>query len=104
MMLHELTLNELTASLAAGEVSSREAMQACLDRIDAVELGVIQGPGHGIPLHRVVRLISLVAHQSQNLVAGRLQLFRQFVPDQSSRSGDRDLHCQPASKRDSCAP
>ena len=37
MMLHELTLNELTARLAAGEVSSREAMQACLDRIDAVE-------------------------------------------------------------------
>ena len=37
MMLHELTLNELTAKLAAGEVSSREAMQACLDRIDAVD-------------------------------------------------------------------
>ena len=37
MMLHELTLNELTARLAAGEVSSREAMQACLDRIDAVD-------------------------------------------------------------------
>ena len=37
MMLHELSLTELTARLAAGEVSSREAMQACLDRIDAVD-------------------------------------------------------------------
>ena len=37
MMLHELTLNELTAKLAAKEVSSRDAMQACLDRIDAVD-------------------------------------------------------------------
>ena len=37
MILHELTLNELTAKLAAKEVSSRDAMQACLDRIDAVD-------------------------------------------------------------------
>jgi len=37
MMLHELTLTELTAKLASKEVSSREAMQACLDRIDAVD-------------------------------------------------------------------
>ncbi|MDP6677254.1 MAG: amidase family protein, partial [Verrucomicrobiota bacterium] len=37
MMLHELTLSALTAKLAAGEVSAREAMQACLDRIDAVD-------------------------------------------------------------------
>ena len=36
-MLHELTLSGLTAKLAAKEVSSREAMQACLDRIDAVD-------------------------------------------------------------------
>lgn len=36
-MLHELTLSALTAKLAAGEVSAREAMQACLDRIDAVD-------------------------------------------------------------------
>jgi len=37
MMLHELSLTELTAKLAAKEVSAREAMQACLDRIDAVD-------------------------------------------------------------------
>ena len=37
MMLHELSLKELTAKLAAKEVSSRDAMQACLDRIDAVD-------------------------------------------------------------------
>ncbi|MDP7012364.1 MAG: Asp-tRNA(Asn)/Glu-tRNA(Gln) amidotransferase subunit GatA [Verrucomicrobiota bacterium] len=37
MMLHELTLSALTAKLAAGEVSAREAMQACLDRVDAVD-------------------------------------------------------------------
>jgi len=36
-MLHELTLSGLTAKLAAGEVSAREAMQACLDRVDAVD-------------------------------------------------------------------
>ena len=36
-MLYELTLSALTAKLAAGEVSAREAMQACLDRIDAVD-------------------------------------------------------------------
>ncbi|MDP6793965.1 MAG: Asp-tRNA(Asn)/Glu-tRNA(Gln) amidotransferase subunit GatA [Verrucomicrobiota bacterium] len=36
-MLHELTLSALTANLAAGKVSAREAMQACLDRIDAVD-------------------------------------------------------------------
>ena len=36
-MLHELTLSALTAKLAAGEVSAREAMQACLDRVDAVD-------------------------------------------------------------------
>ena len=36
-MLHELTLSGLTAKLAAKEVSSLEAMQACLDRIDAVD-------------------------------------------------------------------
>ncbi|MEC8972557.1 MAG: amidase, partial [Verrucomicrobiota bacterium] len=36
-MLHELTLSALTAKLAAGEVSAHEAMQACLDRIDAVD-------------------------------------------------------------------
>ena len=36
-MLHKLTLTGLTAKLAAREVSSREAMQACLDRIDAVD-------------------------------------------------------------------
>ena len=36
-MLYELTLSGLTAKLAAKEVSSREAMQACLDRIDAVD-------------------------------------------------------------------
>ena len=36
-MPHELTLSGLTAKLAAKEVSSREAMQACIDRIDAVD-------------------------------------------------------------------
>jgi len=36
-MLHELTLSVLTTKLAAGEVSAREAMQACIDRIDAVD-------------------------------------------------------------------
>ncbi|MDP6084334.1 MAG: Asp-tRNA(Asn)/Glu-tRNA(Gln) amidotransferase subunit GatA [Verrucomicrobiota bacterium] len=37
MMLHELTLCGLAAKLDAREVSAREAMQACLDRIDAVD-------------------------------------------------------------------
>ena len=36
-MLHELTLCGLAAKLDAREVSAREAMQACLDRIDAVD-------------------------------------------------------------------
>ena len=36
-MLHELTLSGLTSKLATKEVSSREAMQACLDRIAAVD-------------------------------------------------------------------
>ena len=37
MILHELTIGELTKKLASKEVSSREAMQACLDRIDEVD-------------------------------------------------------------------
>jgi len=37
MILHELTIGELTNKLASKEVSSREAMQACLDRIDEVD-------------------------------------------------------------------
>ncbi len=37
MILHELTIAELTAKLASKEVSSREAMHSCLDRIDAVD-------------------------------------------------------------------
>jgi len=37
MILHELTIGELTKKLASKEVSSREAMQACLDRIDQVD-------------------------------------------------------------------
>jgi aspartyl-tRNA(Asn)/glutamyl-tRNA(Gln) amidotransferase subunit A len=36
-MLNELTLSELTARLARGEASAREATQACLDRIAAVD-------------------------------------------------------------------
>ncbi len=36
-MLHELTLSGLTSKLASKEVSSRDAMQACLDRIAAVD-------------------------------------------------------------------
>ncbi len=36
-MLHELTLSGLTAKLAAKEVRARDAMKACLDRIDAVD-------------------------------------------------------------------
>ena len=37
MILHELTIGELTKKLASKEVSSREAMQSCLDRIDEVD-------------------------------------------------------------------
>jgi aspartyl-tRNA(Asn)/glutamyl-tRNA(Gln) amidotransferase subunit A len=36
-MLNQLTISELTAKLAAGEASAREAMQACLDRIQRVD-------------------------------------------------------------------
>lgn len=36
-MIYELTIDELTSKLASKEISSREAMQACLDRIDAVD-------------------------------------------------------------------
>lgn len=36
-MLNELTIAGLSAKLAAREASSREAMQACLDRIDQVD-------------------------------------------------------------------
>jgi aspartyl-tRNA(Asn)/glutamyl-tRNA(Gln) amidotransferase subunit A len=36
-MLNELTIAELAAKLAAGEVSSREATQACLDRVRQVD-------------------------------------------------------------------
>jgi aspartyl-tRNA(Asn)/glutamyl-tRNA(Gln) amidotransferase subunit A len=37
MMLHQLTISELTARLGRREVSSREAMQACLDQIARTE-------------------------------------------------------------------
>ena len=37
MILHELTIDELTKKLASKEVSSRDAMQACLDRIDDID-------------------------------------------------------------------
>ncbi len=36
-MLNQLTISELTARLARREVSSRETMQACLDRIEEVD-------------------------------------------------------------------
>src|SRR5216117_2351326 len=36
-MLNQLTLSELTGRLARREVSSREIVQACLDRIRAVD-------------------------------------------------------------------
>jgi aspartyl-tRNA(Asn)/glutamyl-tRNA(Gln) amidotransferase subunit A len=36
-MLNQLTISELTARLAAREVSAREAMRACLDRIEKVD-------------------------------------------------------------------
>lgn len=36
-MLNQLTISELTAKLRSGEASSREATQACLDRIAAVD-------------------------------------------------------------------
>jgi len=36
-MLNQLTISELSARLAKREVSAREATQACLDRIAAVD-------------------------------------------------------------------
>jgi len=39
-MLNQLTISELAAKLAGREVCSREAMQACLDRIQAVDARV----------------------------------------------------------------
>src|SRR5690349_6151625 len=36
-MLNQLTITALTAKLAEREVSSREATQACLDRVQAVD-------------------------------------------------------------------
>ena len=36
-MLNQLTISELTAKLAKREVSAREAMQSCLDRIARVD-------------------------------------------------------------------
>src|ERR1041384_4018838 len=36
-MLNQLTIAELTAKLAAREVSAREAMQACLDQVQRVD-------------------------------------------------------------------
>ncbi|MGO9201398.1 MAG: Asp-tRNA(Asn)/Glu-tRNA(Gln) amidotransferase subunit GatA [Limisphaerales bacterium] len=39
-MLNQLTISELVAKLAGREVCSREAMQACLDRIQAVDARV----------------------------------------------------------------
>lgn len=36
-MLNQLTISELTAKLAQGETSARAALQACLDRIKAVD-------------------------------------------------------------------
>src|SRR5665213_2813889 len=36
-MLNQLTISQLAACLAQGEVSARETMQACLDQIHKVE-------------------------------------------------------------------
>ena len=36
-MPHTLTISQLTGQLAQGELTSREAIQACLDRIAAVD-------------------------------------------------------------------
>ena len=36
-MPHTLTIHELTAPLAAKQLTAREATQACLDRIAAVD-------------------------------------------------------------------
>ncbi len=36
-MINQLTISELTRKLAAGEVSSRAAVQACLEQIQRVD-------------------------------------------------------------------
>src|SRR5947209_12594157 len=52
-MLNELTLSGLTEKLASREVSSREAVQACLDRVSRVD-------------HRIGAFISYDAEDALN--------------------------------------
>src|SRR5437899_12468785 len=40
MTLNQLTISELVTKLAKREVSSRAAVQACLDQIQRVDLGI----------------------------------------------------------------
>jgi aspartyl-tRNA(Asn)/glutamyl-tRNA(Gln) amidotransferase subunit A len=48
-MLRQLTISELTGRLAAGEVSSREALEACLDQIAQVDSRVKAFLSYDVP-------------------------------------------------------
>jgi aspartyl-tRNA(Asn)/glutamyl-tRNA(Gln) amidotransferase subunit A len=64
-MLHSLTISELAAQLAAGETTSVQATQACLDRIAAVD-GKIQA----FLSHDAADALAQAATADQRLAAG----------------------------------
>ena len=84
-MLNRLTIHELTTQLARGEVSSRNVMQACLDRIANVlrsfpDLVAITGSQGSNPLDRyawplVEKYSNLIFDTSSYLVDSGIEEF-----------------------------
>ena len=64
-MLNQLTISELTARLAKREVSAREAMQACLDRVNRVEKDI-----HAFISHNDTDALAQADAADQALAAG----------------------------------
>jgi aspartyl-tRNA(Asn)/glutamyl-tRNA(Gln) amidotransferase subunit A len=64
-MLHPLTISELAAKLAAGETTSAQATQACLDRIAAVD-----GKVQAFMSHNAADALAQAAAADKRLAAG----------------------------------
>lgn len=64
-MLNQLTISELTARLGRREVSAREAVQACIDRVNRIE-----GNLHAFISHNDADALAQAAAADQALAAG----------------------------------
>ncbi|MGH2522121.1 MAG: Asp-tRNA(Asn)/Glu-tRNA(Gln) amidotransferase subunit GatA [Anaerolineales bacterium] len=70
MSLTDLTLHEASARLRAGEISSSELTEACLERIEALDAGVHAG------LHAFLTLTPNLAHAAARTADERIAAWR----------------------------